>query len=588
MKNSRLVLAALIALLPLAVIAVGVKAAPIAKGKATPSRARAAEAKPAAVALVGDGRVEEADIRRAALVMESDPLRTREHRAWRNKLLDLCVDRELLAREAERGGFSSDRVVKHEIELATASVLYAAIHDRYLVAEITPTASEIDTARAGGLFRRVQIAYILSVTDKKKTYEVFEDLKHGANFDSIAALYSTHPSASHGGEIGWRRVGELNAASWHAFATAKPGDLMGPYPNYQSHEFYRVERLADPDDKEIRDVMLQVRLQQLDPHYQVRLLQKYGFRLDPDQVSPVIFSSATERSDSILASLDSGGKRSKRGVHPSLGVLARMDGDSITYRDLAYSDILRPTEDGKARIEDSRDLLTLCTAAVLPRLIRRDARERGIESDPAIARRLRLIGEEFSTRAMVARAVPALDSAAVHAYFDSHASSYRRPGARRAFVAMFAARDTASMASSGWDRRAFRDSVLVADGFRAVEHGAVNSLFARDYGEISLFDTDADSLSLAVRNLADGQISPLVALPNGYALAQVLGREEARGYTFEEVRRDVEVDARENAENTWVVEQLERLRAATPPRAVPGRLDAVRLGMGSDPGGNRR
>jgi hypothetical protein len=363
---------------------------------------------------------------------------------------------------------------------------------------------------------------------------------------------------------------------------------MGPYPNGQAHELYRVERIADPDDKEIRDVMLHDGLQQLDARYQVRLLQKYGFRLDPDQVSSVIFSSATERVDSILASLDSDGKRSKRGVHPSLGVLARIDGDSITYRDLAHPELLRPTQDGKARIEDTRDLLTLCTAAVLPRLIRRDARERGIEGDPAIGRGLRLIGEELSTRAMVARAVPGLDSAAVHAYFNSHASAYRRPAARRAFVAMFAARDTARMASSGWDRRAFRDSVLVADGFRAVEHGAVNGLFARDYGEVSLFDTDADSLSLAVRNLADGQISPLVALPNGYALAQVLGREEARGYTFEEAHRDVEVDARENAENTWVVEQLERLRAATPPRAVPGRLDAVRLGMSSDTGGNRR
>jgi hypothetical protein len=592
MKNSRLSLVALLALLSIGFAPAGAKPGPTTAGKAPLPKAKAGAAKTAsplgAIALIADRRVEEADIRRAALVMASDPLRTREHGAWRKKLLALCVDRELLALEAERAGLTSDEAVKREIEFARAGALYGAIRERFLLPEITPSASQIDTARAGGLFRRVRLSYILSVADKQTTYKLFEAIKHGASFDSIAVLYSTHPSAARGGEIGWRRVGELNAASWHAFATAKPGDLIGPYSNAESHEFFRVEAIADPDDKELRDLMMRRRLLELDSRYQVGLLRKYRFRLDPEQVSPIIFATATERADSILASLDSEGMRSKRGVHPSLGVLARVDGDSITYRDLACPEILRPTEDGKAKIDDSRELLTLCTAAFLPRLIERDARERGIEGNPDVARRLRLVREELSTRAMVARAVPALDSAAVHAYFDSHASRYRRPAARRAFVAMFATQDTARMARPGWDRHAFRDSVLVADGFRALEHGTVNTLFPRHYGEISLFDTDTDSLSVAVRNLAEGQISPLVALPSGYALAQALGREPARPLTFDEARRDVAADAREDAENTWVVKQLERLRAATPARPVPGRLDAIRLGMSTDTGGHRR
>jgi hypothetical protein len=144
------------------------------------------------------------------------------------------------------------------------------------------------------------------------------------------------------------------------------------------------------------------------------------------------------------------------------------------------------------------------------------------------------------------------------------------------------------MACAGWSRAAFRDSVAVVEGFQGIDHWTVGTLFPRRHGEISLFDTDTDSLSLAVRNLAEGQISPLVTLPNGYALAQALGREPARALTFEEARRDAAVDAREDAENTWVLKQLERLRAATPARAVPGRLEALRLGASSDTGGNRR
>jgi parvulin-like peptidyl-prolyl cis-trans isomerase-like protein/PPIC-type peptidyl-prolyl cis-trans isomerase-like protein len=578
MKNPKILLAALLALLPIALAAAETKAVPPAKGKAAPG----------AVALVGDRRVEEADIRRAALVMERDPLRTRQGGAWRKKLLDLCVNRELLALEAERGGVSNDAVVKHRIDLATTELLYGAIRDRVLMPRITPSASQIDTARAGGLFRRAKLSYILTVGDKQATYELFQLLKNGANFDSVAALDSTHPSASKGGEVGWRRVGELNPRSWHEFKTAKPGDLLGPYPNYQSHELYKVEAIAEPSDSDIRDAMIRDRVLQLDRSYQTDLLQKYHFKLDPEAATHAIFTSATESVDSILASLDSEGRRSKRGVHPSLGVLARVDGDSITYRDLAYPEILRPREDGKAEVKDSQDLSMVCTIAFLPRLIARDARELGIDRDPMIARQIRLIREEFSTRAMVARAVPALDSAAVRAYYDAHAGRYQRPAARRAFVAAFASEDTARMADFGWNQRAFRDSVLAVDGFRPTTGGTVRALYPRLYGEISLFDTDTDSLSVAVRGLAEGQITPLIVTPNGYALAQAMGREPARALTFEEARRDAAVDAREDAENTWVVKELERLRAATPARAVPGRLDAVRLGVSSKTGGNRR
>jgi len=68
----------------------------------------------------------------------------------------------------------------------------------------------------------------------------------------------------------------------------------------------------------------------------------------------------------------------------------------------------------------------------------------------------------------------------------------------------------------------------------------------------------------------------------------VTAREPARTYAFEEVSASVAVDAREDAEDAWVTAQLQRLRAATPARTVPARLEAVRLGMNSDKGGTRR
>jgi parvulin-like peptidyl-prolyl isomerase len=540
------------------------------------------------IAVIADRRVEEADIQRAALVMERDPLRTRKPALWRKKLLDLCVDRELLALEAERAGFLNNPTVKRRIERSSAEALYAVIRERVLLPEIKPTAVEIDTARAGGLFRRAKLAYILAVADPPTTLKIFSSLQAGANFDSLAALVSVHPSAPKGGKLGWRRVGSLNPGSRSAFKTAKLGDLLGPYPNNQAHEIYKIEAIEDPDDAAIRETMLRDRAKKLDTHYNIRLLQKYRFELNPDESSAVIFAVATEKADSILASLDAEGRRSKQGVRPSLGILARADGDSITFRDIADPELLRRDPAGKAHIEDVQRLLAVCTAAMLPRLIARDARERGIDRDPAIARRLRLLREEASTRAMVAQAVPALDSASIRAYFESHRERYRRPAARRALVAVFASEDTARTALHGWNGAGFRDSVFAAWNFRKLRDATAGSLPVRSYAEVPTFQADQDPVSLAVRTLEEGQISPVVRTPQGYALAVALGREPARGLTFEEVSVTVRAEARDAAENAWVLGTLQRLRAATPARTVQARLDAVRLGMSSDTKEKRR
>ena len=552
-----------------------------------PAATKAPARRSAPIARIADRRVEEADIRRAALVLQSDPLRTKDHAAWRKKLLDLCVDRELLALEAERAGFTDRPDVRWNVEQRSAALLYGQVRDKFLVPALQPSATQIDTARAGGLFRRAKIQMILTLTDKKTLYEVSQALRHGARFDSVAEIFSIHPSGPKGGEVGWKNVGELNASSWHEFKSAKPGDIMGPYVNADAHEIYRVESLHDPNDAEIRDVIMHDRMLEMESRYDVGLLQKYHFRLNPDAVSPVIFAAATEPLDSILASLDEKGRRSKQGSHPALGTIATVDGDSLDYRDIGAPGILSRGDDGKAKIEDSRDLLRTGMVAVLPRLIQRDARERGIDRDPAVARQLRLIREEASTRAMVAHAVP-LDSAAVLAYFQSHASIYRRPAGHRAFVAMFGDEDTAKAALSVWSRKAARDSIFLAGTFYRTPGATAGNLYYRHYGEGVFFDEDPDPLSVAVRTLPPGQISPLIPTPNGYAIAEALGPEPARDVTFDEVKIRVWAEAREDAENAWVVSQLTHLRTATPARTEPALLNAVRLGMVPEPGGHRR
>jgi len=540
------------------------------------------------IATVGDRRVEEADIRRAALVMADDPLRIKKPALWRKKLLDLCVDRELLALEAERSGPLKEPAIRHEVERRSADFLYPVIRDRVLIPEIRPTAAQMDTARAGGLYRRVRISYIQTLTDRQKTIDVFAALQKGARFDSVASSFSIHPSSMQGADFGWKWAGDLNRASREALKTAKPGDILGPYSNSGSYEIYRIDAIKEPEDAELRAKLMSDRSAGMEPRYADALLKGYKFEVNTAAANSVVFASATERVDSIITSLGPAGTRPERGVRPALGVLARVDGDSITYLDIAVSQILRPDDSGKVRIETSAKLARFCATAILPRLIARDAHEYGVDRDPAVARMLRLIREEVLTRAMVARAVPEPSESAVRAYFEAHAARYQRPPARRALVAMFNSEDSARAVLRTWNGIGLRDSILIANGFRAQERATAATLLPNLYAEIPLFDTDRDPLSLAVRSLDAGQMAPVVQTPHGYAVALVLGREAARPMSFSEVAADAAVDCREAGEDAWVTDQLNRLRAATPARTVPARLEAVRLNLSSNAGGKPR
>lgn len=566
-------------------------AALLAIGPAAPRESGAGQPPPprGPIATVGSRRIDEADIQRAALVLWDDPSRLKQPTVWRKKLLDLCIDRELLALEAERQGLPDNRALRHEIEVRTGIALLAEVKKRALLPAIEPTAVEIDTARLGGLFRRVKLEYILTLAERNVVNDIVTALKQGGRFDSVAVQYSIHPSSNKGGSVGWRRIGELNPAAWNALKSAKPGDLLGPYVNGGAREILRVDAVEDPDDAGIREALLRRRTMELEPRYYVDLLRKYGFQMDSSRVGAMIFASATEKVDSILASLDANGSRPVLGVHPALGVLARVRGDSVTYFDIAVPELLSRNDAGKASIGETRRLIELCSAAILPRLIARDAHERGIDRDPAVARTVRLIQDEVATGAMVSRSAPSpRDPATLRTYYDAHLSRYRRPAARRALVAMFATADSARAALRAWNGIGFGESTLIANGFHRQERATASSLLAQYYAEVPLFETDNDPLSLAVRALGEGQISPVVETPHGYGLATILGREAARTLTFAEAAPRVVLDCGEERQNQWVTQELERLRAATPAQRIATRLEAVRLGGGPDAGGKRR
>lgn len=55
--------------------------------------------------------------------------------------------------------------------------------------------------------------------------KIYEDLRAGAPFDSLAARYNTDPAAGKDGDLGWVRVGELPQFFQDVLVDLKPGDI---------------------------------------------------------------------------------------------------------------------------------------------------------------------------------------------------------------------------------------------------------------------------------------------------------------------------------------------------------------------------
>jgi hypothetical protein len=565
------------------------KAAPpkaASKSSATkpPAKRGTSSAAAVTVATVGSSRkVDSTDI----------PLRKKDVAAWRRMLLDRVVDRELLAMEAERRGLDRDPVLAKRIAEREYTILLDQLYRKVLIPGITPTKEQLAEIRAAGLHRGVDLHYLLIRDDasgamRPMALRIYEAAKKGAAFDSLAVLYSGHPpSKAARGHFGWVLAKELDPASYAAVRSAKPGDVVGVYSGTYGHEMYKIGGFSEPSEDSLFQLVYHERRRGISSDYEQELLRKYHFTLDTTQVRTLIFATASETPDSILASLGPDGTRPERGVRPAIGILATCDGDTVTF-----DDVLRATppvvgRTGRMRIRDANDLRRLCARAVLPGLTLRDARERGLDRDPDVARVIRLSRDRFLTTAMVERGrAPLPEDGALRAFYEANRAAYTRPRTAITRVAIAVERDSAAaLHERARSRGGLSESLLVSSGFEARKAGTASHLSRRSFATVPVA-ANVDSLGSAAGEAAAGQLLPVTRVPQGYAVAQVLSVEEARPLTFEEATSSVRRHWIDDAENRWVEEQLQTLRVKTPVRIQPGRLESVKLTSALSSGGS--
>ena len=558
---------------------------PSARPKSAAARRAAVAGAPATtIATVGTGRtVTDLDIRQAAIALEADPLRARDPAAWRRMLLDRCVDRELLAMEAGTRGLERDPVVASRLAEREYLTLHREIYKKVVIPSLIPTPEQLDKIRADGLHRLIDISVIVirdheGGSNRALADHIAERAKAGARFDSLAKIYSEHPpTRAKGGHYGWVLARDLDPLSYDDLRHAKVGDVIGVYSGPDGHEIYKIDGFQDLSADSLFNLVSFERKRNITSDYDRSVLAKYHFAIDSTQVQRVVFATGSETADSIFASLAPDGTRPAQGVRPAIGILARCDGDSVTFPEMVRAMASMPEPDSKIRIHDARDYFDLCARAVLHGLTIRDAKDRGIDKDPMIARELRLSRDEILTDAMVSRSAPLPNDVQIRAMIEMQPEHFRRPRATVARVAMFANPESAALAVTASAGTGMTESLLQARQLRGRPVGSESSLRPGWFATVTLFDGDSDALSRAISTVSVGQVTPPVATEHGWAVAQVLSTEGPRPLTFDEAAPRARREWREDAENKWVLQMLERLRAKTPVRAVPGRLSAVKL-----------
>jgi len=239
------------------------------------------------------------------------------------------------------------------------------------------------------------------------------------------------------------------------------------------------------------------------------------------------------------------------------------------------------------RLRHAETLYRLSARAVLPKLTMRDARERGLDKDPEVARELRLSRDRILTDAMVERNRATLpDEAALRAYYEANRASYQRPRTAIARVAVHADRDSAAaLLAAARSQGGVTDAFLVSRGYGEKKAGSVPNLRPGAFTTASLTAADGDSLGRAAAGAAANDFLPVTFAGQGYAVAQVLSVEEPRPLTFEEAARSVRRDWLEEGESVWVEKELATLRTKYPVQVQPGRLESVKLASVSSSAG---
>lgn len=447
----------------------------------------------------------------------------------KKKILDGLIDQKLLLAEAKRRGYDKDPALADSLRLAYQEGLVEALYKSVVLNKVKVNEGEVKRMyRADMTLLHLKAIQVASDTLANTVYKKYAE---GVPFDSLAAIYSQHPSSRQGGDIGTISLAGFfnDQNTFRQLSALKPGTATKPIKNpFGTYDILylveRTERENPPGYDEVKET------------YRRRLE-----RLKERELADASFKRFMEQSNIEYnqQGLDIFTKP-KRDVAPQeLGIwTVKVNGevkDSVGSMMLVYS-MLRLDDTTGAKPEQIRQLAEgFGTNAAFAEI----AKKRHLDHSPVVQERVDNTLERMITNRLYQEEIAGKVSVTpeeVRSFYDEHlADIYTIPEQRKLYIIRNSEYSQIQQASSLLAQgTSFGE---VAERFSDHEESASRGGFI---GFKDAKDVNFKHFVEKAFTMRKGQTSEPFPVYNGWGIVMVDDIKEGRVMPFEEVEASIQ------------------------------------------------
>lgn len=453
-------------------------------------------------------------------------------------LLERMVQEALLVETAKKSPDTIDSLVRANRERVENQVLTEA-----LVRQLMPQQIPVSDAEVKRLYTlRDSVSHVLVayVADAAAAAAAMVDLRKGEDFATVSTRYSLPQSVPPGGDAGWVAPGTMIDPLDEAVVSAHVGSTVGPIQIMNQGWFIaRVveRRKQDQPPFETAAATLRSTLQQrkqrtvwmrtLD-----RLRESYKVRTDADGIAALF------RHFNPPVPIDSMGRELPPPTAEELAtVLGRWDGGPDFRGEFTMAEAFKDLESSSGEAPHPSMLPALeqwVLNRMMERVARLEAKRRGLDQEPANARRIRNLSNQYLASGIVQQEVVGrvqVTEADVRAEYDANSASFAElVSARFEHLTLPDSGSAVRIASRLQGITSLREAVLASSGGMQVQEETVRFPAA---------DPTWGILEGAVKRGADGTIFPPMRTEGGWRIIQLVGK-ELRTPPFEELSFEIQ------------------------------------------------
>ncbi|MCX8132198.1 MAG: peptidylprolyl isomerase [Clostridia bacterium] len=216
------------------------------------------------LATVGDRQITQGDVEFLLKTLDPQSSKRLDSPNGRKRVLQELINQELFFLDAIEKGIDNDAAYKAEIEKMKTSYLKQYAISK-LLANITVSDKEISDyyEQNKQLFvnqESIKASHIL-VSSEEKASEILSEINGGLSFEEAAERYSSCPSKSNGGDLGFFTRGRMVPEFEKAAFETDIGQVSGPVKTQFGYHIIKVLDKSPVSEKSLDEVKGQINQQ---------------------------------------------------------------------------------------------------------------------------------------------------------------------------------------------------------------------------------------------------------------------------------------------------------------------------------------